>query len=103
MLVWLFQTTSGFPKARRHSLTDKIEHCALQLLESLVLANGLRGAARVEALVTADGKLQCLRMLLRVAMELGDLSRRRYRYVAGQLSEIGRLLGGWITKTRASS
>ncbi len=100
MLVWLFQATSGFPKARRHSLTEKIENCALELLECLVSANALRGEGRIEALAAADAKLHTLRLLLRVATDLGDLSRRRYGYVSGFLTEIGRLLGGWLAKTR---
>lgn len=100
MLVWLFRVTSGFPKVRRHSLTEKIENCALGLLECLVRANAQRGEARVASLVAADAKLHTLRLLLRVAMDLGDLSRRRYGHVAGLLTEIGRLLGGWLAKTR---
>lgn len=100
MLVWLFQVTSGFPKARRHSLTEKIENCALELLECLVRANALRGQERVEALVAADVKLHTLRLLLRLATDLGDLSRRRFGYVSGMLAEMGRLLGGWLAKTR---
>lgn len=60
MLEWLFRTACHFPKLRRHSLTEKIETTALDLLECLITANALRRQARADRLRAGDAKLQTL-------------------------------------------
>ncbi len=99
LIVWLLPVTSQFPKSRRHSLTNRVETTALGLLASLIQANTCRGERRRERLQEADGELQCLVYLLRIAAELGDLSGRQHRYVVQKLAEIGRLLGAWLKAT----
>ncbi len=99
MLAWLFPVTARFPKSRRHSLTEKTENTALELFHCLVRANTVRGAERREALTAADAELQTLRVLLRLAKDLGDLSIRRYGHVSRLLAEIGKLLGGWLARS----
>jgi len=94
-MTWLFGRTADFPKARRHTLTNRIEQALLDFQGAIALANRLRGPARMRRLDEADGLLDGTRFLVRFATDLGYLSARQYEFAAGKLAEIGRLLGAW--------
>ncbi len=47
-------------------------------------------------LYEADVQLDLLRFKLRVANELQYLKMKQYEILSGMLSEIGKMLGGWI-------
>ena len=53
-LLWLLPHTAKFPKAQRHTVTNRLECAALDLQGSLALANRRRGAERLHALDEAD-------------------------------------------------
>lgn len=63
--VWLFQHTQRFPKHLRHSYTKRLESLALEFEEALLMSNAARGQVRSRWLERADGRLVCLRALLR--------------------------------------
>lgn len=58
-----------------------------------------RRSANLQA---ADERLEGLRALLRLSHDLGVLSSGELRHVATIHSEVGRLLGGWMKKTKGS-
>jgi len=93
--LWTFGHTNHFPKARRHSLTNRLESTLLDFQRTLAIANRHRAGSRLRALNHADGLLDTIRFLVRFATDLGCLSGRQYAFAAGQLAEIGRLLGAW--------
>ncbi|MCZ6572102.1 MAG: four helix bundle protein [Planctomycetota bacterium] len=94
-MQWLFERTTGFPKSRRHTLTNRLESALLDFQRAIALANRRRGPARVRSLDEADGLLDGSRFLVRFATDLGYLSGRQYEFAAEKLAEIGRLLGAW--------
>ena len=91
--TWLFERTARFPKRLRHSLTQRIEQTAVLLLEDLTTAAYRSEKARI--LQRADERLGKLRVLARLAHELGVLSHGHYEEAARRLSETGRMVGGW--------
>ena len=97
--LWLFGRTVEFPKARRHTLTNRVEAALLDFQRALTLANRSRGERRLRALDEADGLLDNSRFLVRFATDLGYLSGRQYEFASKQLAELGRLLGGWRKAT----
>jgi hypothetical protein len=98
-LTWLLPVTNHFPRAHRHTFTNRLLDAAFDLRERLEEANLRRGRARQERLERADEALARLRIYLRLAARWGWLSPGQYRHVAGMTSEIGRLLGGWKKAT----
>ena len=98
--LWTFGHTGHFPKARRHTLTNRLEGTLLDFQRTLALANRSRGGGRLRALHEADGLLDTIRFLMRFATDLGHLSWRQYEFACGKLAEIGRLLGAWQKVTR---
>jgi hypothetical protein len=74
-------------------LRERIHAHALDLLEHLTLA--LKGFDREEHVEQADRTAARLRVMLRLAHELGQLDEERFLFLAEQLDGIGRQIGGW--------
>lgn len=94
-LTWLLPATNHFPRAHRHSFTQRLLDAAFDLRERLEEANYRKGTARRERLRQADESLAKVRLYLRLAARWGWLSEGQYQHVAHMVAEIGRLLGGW--------
>jgi four helix bundle protein len=94
-LSWLLPATNNFPRAHRHTITQRLLASAFDLSERLEEANIRRSSARRERLLQADEALAKVRHYLRLAARWGWLSEGQYRHVSEMVAEIGRLLGGW--------
>jgi len=95
-MTWLFPLTAGFPKRYRQSLTLRLENKCLDLDDTLMAANGFRGAKRKALLHEADVILQQLRRRFRLCFLLRVTNTGKYEHGSRMLDEIGRLLGAWI-------
>jgi four helix bundle protein len=100
-LTWLLPVTNNFPRAHRHTFTQRLLDAAFDLRERLEEANYRQGQARLERLALADEALARVRVYLRLAARWGWLSGGQYRHVAEMVAEIGRLLGGWQKVTKS--
>ena len=67
--------------------------------EQLEAANHRTGAKRVACLNAADEALDKVRTYLRLAARWHWLNSGQYQHVAGMVTEIGSLLGGWLKIT----
>jgi hypothetical protein len=94
-LLWLIRHTQRFPKNLRQSYTLKLENMGFDFQESILMANAARGPERSRWLQRADGKLVCLRALLRFAYDLQLLAGTQVQHAAELVDELGRLLGAW--------
>ena len=94
-LTWLLPATNHFPRAHRHTFTQRLMDAAFDLRERLEEANWRQGAARLEKLGEADEALAKVRLYLRLAYRWKWLSPGQYEHAAAMVTEIGRLLGGW--------
>ena len=94
-VLWLLPHTAKFPKAMRHSFTNRLEGAALDFQGAIARASRARGERRLAALDDADGILDSLRFLVRMSHGFGWLTTRQYEHAAIRMAEIGRLLGGW--------
>lgn len=100
MLAWLLLATNHFPRAHRHTFTQRILATAFDLHDCLHEANSRKGAARLERLERADEALAKLRSYVRLAVRWQWLSVGQYQHVAEMLAEVGNLLGGWQRQTK---
>ena len=100
-LTWLLPATNHFPRAHRHTVTQRLLDAALDLRERLEEANARVDRGRAERLRAADEALARVRVYLRLAAQWGWLSGGQYEHVAAMVAEIGRLLGGWRKMTPA--
>lgn len=98
-LTWLLPITNHFPVAYRHTFTRRLLDAAFDLREQLEAANHRTGAKRVACLNAADEALDKVRTYLRLAARWHWLNSGQYQHVAGMVTEIGSLLGGWLKIT----
>ena len=95
LLSWLLPASNHFPRAHRHTFTQRLLAAAFDLREHLETANLRRGEARLAQLQLADEDMARLKAYIRLAVSWNWLSAGQYQHVAAMLVEIGRLLGGW--------
>ena len=103
LLAWLVPKGEAFPRAFRHTVTERLLGAALDLGEELLAAQARRGAARKAHLAAADAALSRLRLYLRLAHHWRWLSSGQYEHASRMVAEIGKLLGGWIRQQAGSN
>lgn len=94
LLTWLIPATVKFPRQHRFVLATTLQNSGLRFQEQIIAA-ALASDPRPQ-LEQADITLAQLRTHLRLTHDLGLLSKGQYRHVAGMVTEIGKLLGGWL-------
>jgi hypothetical protein len=93
-VLWVVPTVEKLPRSQKFTLGDRIQTAALDALEGLVEATYTR--SRRAILERVNLRLEKLRFLFRLAMDLRLLDLRRYEHAARALDEVGRLVGGWM-------
>lgn len=97
-MLWLLEHTRKFPKHERFRLAKRIDDALFAFHESLLFAAKTSNARR--HLRWADVELDKLRAYLRLSLELKYTSENQYAHAAGHVTEIGKLLGGWLKKVQ---
>lgn len=95
-MMWLLEHTIKFPKYERFRLARQIEDAIFNLHRHLLSA--AKTQDKKIHLQAADIELDRLRAYLRLATELKYTSVGQYGYAAQQVTEIGKMLGGWLKK-----
>ena len=94
ILQWIIPQLLKFPRAQRFTLGERIESGLLEVLEELVEAAYSKRPAT--ALGRANLRLQRVKHLWRLAMELKVIGHRPYCHAAELFEQLGRQIGGWI-------
>lgn len=92
--LYLHIALRNFPKSEKFVLSADIKNTFFEMLKLFLTANKSR--FKLKILYEADLQLEILRFQLRVAKDLNILKLKQYEILAGNLSEIGKMLGGWI-------
>jgi hypothetical protein len=98
-MLWLLQHTAKFPKNERFRLAKQLIDAIFNFhacLLALVYDSG-----KEEYFIEADIALAKIRTYGRLSQEMALTSMKQYEYFASQVTEIGRLLGGWKKKYAA--
>lgn len=95
-MLWMLHHVKQYPREERFRLTSRIEQALFTFHESLLYAAKTNETAHY--LRKADAEFDMLRTYIRFAVELKYTSPRQYEYIAAQVTEIGKLLGGWLKK-----
>ncbi|MBC8199510.1 MAG: diversity-generating retroelement protein Avd [Desulfobacterales bacterium] len=99
LLKWSIPAIKSFPRDQRFMLGDRIENHILDVLELLISARYSRD--KIDCLKKANLKIEVLRFLWRLSLDLNYLNSRRYEHVSVLMNDIGRLIGSWIKYVKA--
>jgi hypothetical protein len=86
------------PRSYRPTMVREIQAIIVRLLAGIVAANH-DPVRRLDLLRTMDTDLEVLRSLLRLSHDLKLLATKQYGVLSGYLDEVGRLLGGWLSRS----
>ena len=98
MAMNLYVALKSYPKSERFTLAAKTTDALLKIGISMVRAKsvGNNKAEKIAAIKAADLALVELKVLVRLGMRLEFLSLKKYETLAGQFTEIGKMIGGWL-------
>jgi four helix bundle protein len=98
MMLYAYPALAQFPKSERHTLVAEIKTTMANMVRLITRANKER--RKLEYLRQLDAELELLRTQVRLSMDLRFLPPRKYEQWSRYLTEIGKMLGGWIKSTR---
>ncbi len=90
---------SSFPKKDRYTLGQRIELTLLDLIETIISASNLSKQEKLPILRLASTKVDLLRVLFKLGKDLKIIDNKTYILFVNDVSEIGKMLGGWIKTT----
>ncbi|MEK9152125.1 MAG: four helix bundle protein, partial [Patescibacteria group bacterium] len=102
-LIALHQAVDRFPKRDRHGIGAKLEKDAVEIFAMLLRANSLRGYKRLAMLNECSIQLDLLKVLVRLAKDVGALQEKSYIGLESRLVENGKMLGGWIKSSSTTN
>lgn len=98
-VAWLIPLTVKFPRSQRFVLAAALQHEAIRFQELLIEASHKK--EKQELLISADAELDKVRTHLRMSLEMGFLQSGQYEHASRMMTEIGKLLGGWLRTVQA--
>jgi len=87
---------ASFPKTKRYTLGGRIDTLTLEMIELLITAGYQSKEDKLDTIYQVSAKLDILKMLVRLAGETKCISNKKYQLLSSDLSEIGKMTGGWI-------
>lgn len=95
--IYIYGAMRSYPKSERFTLAAETTKSAVDIGTAIVRANTVRGRTEKERWIEhADVELARLRILVRMGMKLQFLPMKKYEIISGQLTEIGKMIGGWM-------
>lgn len=97
------ETLITFPKSERYSLGATCQNEILTLTKHCLRAAGTSNhEVKLRYLQEASVNLDSARLLLSLAKDCKCLPNQTYQQLDARLSEIGRMLGGWLKSISSS-
>jgi four helix bundle protein len=99
LVAWLIPLTIKFPRSQRFVMAGTLQREAIRFQELIIEAAHHRNKSAL--LASADAELDKVRAHLRMSLDLGLIQPGQYEHAARTMTEIGRLLGGWMKTVQA--
>ncbi len=96
---WVLGHVDNFPKNQRFVFGQRLADGVLGILELIVDATYSDKKSKI--LLEVNRRLEVLRWLLRLAFDRRLLASKQYAYSSEQLTECGRMIGGWYKQAAA--
>ena len=94
MIKYAYIVLKHFPKSERFTLAADIKKSMCKLLELIIRCNAEKDKYRYFREI--DVELIMFKSFVRLSMELGFMPIKKYEILSGYVSEIGKMLGGWM-------
>lgn len=91
------------PRLSRYTLGAKIDKLFTELLELTLKAGYTPKTQKLIVVQNASAKLDLLKFFLKIAWELKVIDNKKYAQISQLVSEVGKMLGGWIRQLQKNS
>jgi hypothetical protein len=98
MIAYAYIVLAQFPKSEKHTLAAEIKKSMFRLLELVIACN--KKYFKKTTMQELDVELDMLRSYVRLAVTLKFIPLKKYEIWAGYLTEIGKMIGGWMKSIR---
>ncbi|MFH0796269.1 MAG: diversity-generating retroelement protein Avd [Candidatus Omnitrophota bacterium] len=98
LILWWLPQIIKFPRAYRFSLGNRVEDLLFEILEDSIEAKYMKD--KIEILQRINLKLEKLRFLTRICKDLHFINLNKYEFVANQVTDIGKSVGGWLRQQK---
>ncbi len=89
-----------FPKNSRYTLGSKIDSLFIETIKCIIIAKYLNPKEKIAHLEKASLGLDLLKFFLQLSWEIKALDNKKYIALSEKIEEIGKMIGGWIGKTK---
>jgi hypothetical protein len=96
---WVLGHVDNFPKNQRFVFGQRLADGVITILELIVEATYSERKSQI--LLEVNRRLEVLRWLLRLAFDRRLLASKQYASSSEQLTECGRMIGGWYKQAVA--
>jgi len=97
MIMYGYPALDQFPKSQKFSLAADIKKCMDNVMRLIITAN--KKYTKKTTLQELDIEVACLKIYIRMAMDLKYLPPKKYETWTMKIVEVGRMVGGWIKST----
>jgi four helix bundle protein len=94
-LYRIYPALKNFPKAEKYALSQTLKNSFFDILKNISLANKVK-SKRIYYSQEADGNLQTLKVLIKLSCKEKYISKTFFRDIDLELTEIGKMIGGFI-------
>jgi hypothetical protein len=98
LLYKVYPRLINYPKAEKFALCQTIKEHFFELLKYISLGNSVK-SKRKTYLQEADGHLQVVKVLMTLSKQRKYISKGFYREISIELTEINKILSGYIRST----
>lgn len=98
-LMRIYPPLMNFPKSEKFALCSEIKYHCYKLISNIEMANSVP-SKRTTYAQEADGHLQIIKILMKVSKEQHYISKGMFREFDEDLTEINKLLSGFIRSSR---
>jgi len=95
LIKWYIPILNRLPRNHKFHLGDRTIEGLYDLLENLIYAR--YATEKINLLETLNARLDVLRYQTRLLYEFDAIDCRRYEFACGQINEVGKQLGGWLS------
>lgn len=95
LLYKIYPRLVNFPKSEKFALCQHIKDRLFDILKFISLGNSVK-SKRIGYLQDADGHLQVLKTLIKIAYRQKYISKAFFREIDVELTEINKMLSGYI-------
>jgi four helix bundle protein len=99
LAVYMYVALRSYPKSERFTLAADTSKALWKIGTCITRANAIGSSNKAEkrkTVETADITLAELKVLVRMGMRLEFLPLKKYEILCGQITEVGKMIGGWI-------